>query len=142
MKEIIAKKRKKTYAIMLIISLVSAIISIVYMQLIPSMQQTYRLSALFWGILSIPLAIIVADTRPIIEKNADTLVIMRGIMKTEINLSDIIDVFPTPHPNKSGTLQKNSISIKILENKKEQIIVCGDILDVDEAIKKLSEIRQ
>ena len=51
-----------------------------------------------------------------------------------------LEVFPTPHPNKPDQIQQNVISIKILSNGKEEILICGDIADVDSAIEKLTTI--
>ena len=93
-------------------------------------------------LLSIFCVFLLIDTRGVIERIDDTIIIRRGIRKATINRKDILDVFPTPHPNKPNEIQDNVISIKTCENGKETVLVCGDVLEVESTIRTLKDLAQ
>ena len=139
MKEIISQRKKTTYIFVLVACVFSILAS----------TSTTRIPTLrFIGIpiyivlisLSIFCIFLLLSPHGAIERDGDSIIIRRGIRKTVIDKKDILEVFPTPHPNRPDQIQQNVISIKILSNGKEEILTCGDIADVDSAIEKLTAI--
>jgi hypothetical protein len=139
MKEIISQRKKTTYIFVLVACVFSILAS----------TSTTRIPMLrFIGIpiyivlisLSIFCIFLLLSPHGAIERDGDSIIIRRGIRKTIVNKKDILEAFPTPHPSKPNQIQKNAVSFKITVNGKEQILVCGDVVDVDTTVEKLTAI--
>lgn len=139
MKEIISQRKKTTYVFVL----VACVFSIL------TRTSTTRIPMLrFIGIpiyivlisLSIFCIFLLLSPHGAIERDGDSIIIRRGIRKTIVSRKDILEVFPTPHPSKPNQIQKNAVSFKITVNGKEQILVCGDVVDVNTTVEKLTAI--
>ena len=139
MKEIISKRNKKPYFYLLVIALIAIFSSTRYLRVSPLgyIALPMLIACVLLSIISIFLLV---DSHGVIERVDDTIIIRRGIRKTTINKNDILDVFPTPHPNKPNEIQKNVISIKVLANGKEKTLICGDVMDVESAVAKLIDL--
>ena len=141
-KEIISKRYKNPYIFMFALSLFTIIYSITYPY---HVQNPYLLTvncvclclyvtaAILWGSL-------LADPRGVIEKDGDTIILVRGMRKTLIPVSDIQDVLLTPHPIKKGKFQKHAVTIKAIIKGKEKSLVCPDVIDPEVAVEKLKNI--
>lgn len=141
-KEIISKRHKTYYWLMFGLSIFSIITCIrntqfaypPYFQIINHIAFYLMIvSALLWGI-------ILADPRGVIEKDGDTIILVLGIRKIVIPLSDIRDVFLTPHPTQKDKIQKHAVTIKAIIKGKEKSLVCGDVIDPEMAVEKLKSI--
>ncbi len=137
MREIISRRNKKQYFFLLVISVVTIIASAQYWR-VPMLRYIVFPALIALFLHSVMYIFLLANSHGAIEQVDDTIVIRRGIRKTVINRNDILDVLPMPHPNKPNEIQKNVISIKVLVNGKEKTLVCGDVSDVEFALKKLS----
>ena len=139
MTEIISKRNKKPYFFLLIFSVSSVVASTYYMR-VPMLCNIALPTLFLTFLLSIMCVFLLVNSHGAIELIDDTIVIRRGIRKTVINKNDILDVFPAPHPSKPDEIQKNVVSIKVLINGQEKTLICGDVTDVDYAVKKLIEL--
>ena len=139
MAEIISKRNKKPYFFLLILCILSVVASTYYMR-VPTLCYIALPTLILTFLLSIMCIFLLVNPHGAIEQVDDTIVIRQGIRKTVINKNDILDVSPTPHPNKPDKIQKNVVSIKVLINGQEKTLICGDVTDVDYAVKKLSEL--
>jgi hypothetical protein len=141
-KEIISKRYKTYYWLVLGLSICSIITCIRNTQFAyPPYFQTinhiafylFIVSALLWGI-------ILADPRGVIEKDRDTIILVRGMRKIVIPLSDIRDVFLTPHPTQKDKIQKHAVTIKAIIKGKEKSLVCSDVIDPEVVVEKMKSI--
>ena len=134
----IVERKKGTYVYLLILSVFTLAVGVVN-----------RNASLLFRYFSIPMMIacaclvinciiILLNPHGAIELVGDTVVVRRGIRKTTIRVSDMIEVFPTPYPNNPNSVQKNVVSIKLCTDGKEKILVCGDVKDVELAITKIA----
>ena len=139
MKEIIAKRNKKSYIFLLVISVISMFTSVRYLD-VPMLCYIAIGMLLVLGLLTVFCVYILADHHGAIERDGNTLVIRRGVRRTVININDVLDVCAAPHPNKPGAIQENVITMKVLVDGKESTLTCGDLTDGETAIKKLSAL--
>ena len=140
MKEIIAKRNKKAYVFMLVISIITIITSTVYMR-IPLMRYIAFPMIVLLSLSSVVWIYYIVDPRGVIEREGEKLILRRGMFKTVIDIKDILEVYITPHPGKKGVTQKSVISIKVIVNGKEKVLVCGDVLDQNAVIQRISNLQ-
>lgn len=136
MKEIISKRNKKPYFFLLVISVASMIASTKYLR-VPMLRYIALPMLIVLFLLSVMCIFLLINPHGAIERVDNTIIIRRGIRKTVITKKDILDVFPTPHPNKPNEIQKNVLSIKVLTNGTEKSLICSDIKDVKSTVEKL-----
>ena len=139
MKEIISKRYKKPYYFQLVLSVITMAISARYIH-IPMLSNIMLIMLMILSLISITWIFVLANPHGVIERVDDTIIIRRIMDKTVINKNDILDVFPTPYSNKPNEMQKYMITIKFLAKGKEELLNCGDIADVDSAVKKLKDL--
>ena len=139
MKEIISRRYKRNYLIMLAVSVITIFTSIRFMKLpiiqlvsIP-MIAICALGAVVWTILLI-------DQRGVIEKIGNEVTIRQGIQKTVVKTTYIMNAYPTPHQTKAGVTQKNCVSVDVVIDGKRKTIICSDVEDVVQAVRRLNEI--
>lgn len=139
MKEVISARKKTSYYILSAICVFAVVQNTVLSRagflhpIIIPMYVVYFLAAIVF-------LMIVLSPHGVIERDGDFIIIRRGLRKTIVNKKDILNVFPAPHPSKPDRIQKNAVSFQIKVNGKEQALVCGDVVDVDTTIKKLTAI--
>lgn len=140
MKETISKRCKKQYAIMLAIAVITffttlSFIKIPVIQLVAiPMLVVDVLGALVWSVILI-------DQRGVIEKSGYEVTLRQGIQKTVVKTTEIINAYQTPHQTKKGEVQKNCVSVEVMTNGKRRTIICADVLDVANAVRRLNEIK-
>ena len=136
MKQVIAKRNKKTYFYLLLLTLLTLMTSIRYINVsfmkflaIPTIAIT-SLASIVW-------LFYLVDPRGVIEKHGDTIVILKGFAKIKVDLCDILDVCCVEKQNNPQEYQKNTIKIKAMINQKQVDILCGDVLDVQDCLQTL-----
>ena len=140
MKETISQRYKKQYAIMLAIAVITffttlSFIKIPIIQLIAiPMIVVDVLGMLVWSVILI-------DPRGVIEKSGYEVTLRQGIQKTVVKTTAIINAYPTPHQTKRGEVQKNCVSVEVMMNGKRRTIICADVLDVANAVRRLNEVK-
>lgn len=140
MKEIISKRYKRNYLIMLAVSVITIFTSIKFMKLpiiqlvsIP-MIAICALGAVVWTILLI-------DQRGVIEKIGNEVTIRQGIQKTVVKTTYIMNAYPTPNQTKASGVQKHCVSVDVVKDGKRKTIICSDVDDVARAVRRLNEIK-
>ena len=139
MKEIISQRKKTTY-IFVLVAYVFSILTSTSTTRIPMLRFIDIPIYIVLISLSIFCIFLLLSPHGAIERDGDSIIIRRGIRKTIVSRKDILEVFPTPYPSKPNQIQKNAVSFKITVNGKEQILVCGDVVDVNTTVEKLTAI--
>ena len=140
MKETISKRYKKQYVLMLAIAVITffttlSFIKVPIIQLVAiPMLVIDSLGMLIWSAILI-------DPRGVIEKSGYEITVRQGIQKTVVKTTEIINAYPTPHQTKRGEVQQYCISIEVMMNGKRRTIICADVFDVANAVRRLNEIK-
>ena len=136
-KEIIAKRYKKTYIYMLIFSLVAlvpAIISMRYESM--SFVSTVMVIALAFAV--VVSVMILLDRGGVVERDGDTFIIKRGVVKSVVNIRDVTNAYRTPCQKVQGQLQDFSITIIVRDTDgMQKEIVLYDVEDEDDAVNNI-----
>lgn len=136
MREVIAKRYKKTYLYMLIFSAV---------MLVPTIASIWYSGIGFVnGIMLVAFAaavgicvIVLADKGGVIEREGDTFIIKRGIARSVVNISDVTNAYRTPSQKVRGELQEFSITVIVREGGEQKEIILYDVLDEDDAVNNI-----
>ncbi len=139
MKQIIARRNKKTYFYLLLLSILTLISSRIYMN-ISFMKYVAIPTIVIVSLASVIWLFYLIDPRGVIERHDDTIVVLKGFSKIKINLCDILDVCYVEKQNKPQEYQKNAIKIIPMVNQQQTDIVCGDVINEKEAIQTLLSI--
>ena len=139
MKEVISARNKTSYYILSALCVFAVVQNTLFLRS-PTLRPIAIPMYIVYFLAAIIFISFVLNPHGVIERDGDSIIIRRGIRKTIVSRKDILEVFPTPHPSKPNQIQKNAVSFKITVNGKEQILVCGDVVDVDTTVEKLTAI--
>lgn len=136
MREIIAKRYKKTYLYMLIFSAV---------MLVPTIASIgYSGIGFVNGLMLVAFAlavgicvIVLAEKGGVIEREGDTFIIKRGIARSVVNISDVTNAYRTPSQKVRGELQEFSITVIVREGGEQKEIILYDVLAEDDAVNNI-----
>lgn len=136
-KEIIAKRYKKTYIYMLIFSLVALVPAILAWNL----DKTSFVSIVMVVALGFAAAVsvmILLDRGGVVERDGDTFIIKRGIVRSVVNIWDVTNAYRTPCQRVQGQLQGFSITIIVRDTDGVQKeIILHDVMDEDDAVNNI-----
>lgn len=136
-KEIIAKRYKKTYIYMLIFSLVALVPAI----LVWNLDKTSFVSIVMVVALGFAAAVsvmILLDKGGVVERDGDTFIIKRGVVRSVVNIWDVTNAYRTPCQRVQGQLQDFSITIIVRDTDGVQKeIVLHDVMDEDDAVNNI-----
>ena len=136
MREIIAKRYKKTYVYMLIFSLVALVPAIIAWNVdITSFMSAIMVIAL--GFAAAVSVAILLDKGGVVEREGDTFIIKRGVVKSIVNIWDVTNAYRTPSQNVQGQLQDYSITIIVRDGDEQKEIVLHDVMDEDDAVNNI-----
>ena len=136
MREIISKRYKKTYVYMLIFSLVALVPAIIAWNVdITSFMSAIMVIAL--GFAAAVSVAILLDKGGVVEREGDTFIIKRGVVKSIVNIWDVTNAYRTPSQNVQGQLQDYSITIIVRDGDEQKEIVLHDVMDEDDAVNNI-----
>ena len=137
MKEIISRRNKSPYVLALVLSLFSMAMSYIYLRslgiLAIALMSAMGFAAVVWTALLI-------DQRGVLVREGDKLIVVRGLWKTVLNISDLKGASRVPHQSKHGEFQKNCIFIIHVSGGKETKMLCSDVIDENSAIAKINAL--
>lgn len=136
MREVIAKRYKKTYLYMLIFSVV---------MLVPTIASIgYGGIGFVNGLMLVAFAlavgiciIVLADKGGVVEREGDKFIIKRGIARSVVNIADVTNAYRTPSQKVRGELQEFSITVIVREGGEQKEIILYDVLDEDDAVNNI-----
>ena len=138
MKEIIAKRSKTNFWIMLGITVFAVAICIVNMLTQPNMKVFYIIGICVFGVATVAclvLLILPSSAITLVEKQ---LVLRIGLFKkVGIKLHQITDVCLTSNPKNPQEVLGDTVTIKYVIKKKHGQIVCGGIIDAPAVVEKI-----
>lgn len=137
MREIIAKRYKKTYVYMLIFSLVAIVPAIIAMNY-NGMKFMSTVMVLIMGAAAVISIMVLLDKGGVVEREGDYFIIKRGVVKSTVKIWDVTNAYRTPCPKKQGELQEWSITIIVRDTDGVQKeIVLYDVEDEDDAVNNI-----
>lgn len=137
MREIIAKRYKKTYVYMLIFSLVAIVPAIIAMNY-NGMKFMSTVMVLIMGAAAVISIMVLLDKGGVVEREGDYFIIKRGVVKSTVKIWDVTNAYRTPCPKKQGELQEWSITIIVRDTDGAQKeIVLYDVEDEDDAVNNI-----
>lgn len=137
MREIIAKRYKKTYVYMLIFSLVAIVPAIIAMNY-NGMKFMSTVMVLIMGAAAVISIMVLLDKGGVVEREGDCFIIKRGVVKSIVKIWDVTNAYRTPCPKKQGELQEWSITIIVRDTDGVQKeIVLYDVEDEDDAVNNI-----
>jgi hypothetical protein len=81
---------------------------------------------------------ILVDKGGVIERDGDSFIIKRGIVKSVVKIWDVTNAYRTPCPKKQGELQDFSITVIVRDTDGVQKeIVLFDVEDEDDAVNNI-----
>ena len=121
---------------MLIFSLVALVPAIIAW----NVDVTSFMSAIMVIALGFAAAVSVAillDKGGVVEREGDTFIIKRGVVKSIVNIWDVTNAYRTPSQNVQGQLQDYSITIIVRDGDEQKEIVLHDVMDEDDAVNNI-----
>ena len=138
MKEIIAKRSKSNYLIMLAISVFAVLICVINLLTQYNMKTLYIIGICVFGLSTIVWLLFVILPGTAITKVDNQLVMHVGLFKKAgIKISQIVDVALTPDPKNPNQQLGDSITIKYVIKKKHGQIDCGNLIDASAVVEKI-----
>lgn len=138
MKEVIAKRSKTNYLIMLAISVFAVLISVMNLLTQYNLKVLYIIGICVFGLSTIVWLLFIILPSTAITKVDNQLVMRVGLFKKAgINISQIVDVGLTPDPKNPKQVLGDSVTIKYVIKKKHGQIDCGSLIDAPAVVEKI-----
>ena len=141
MKEVIAKRSKTNFWIMLGIAVLAVALCVVNMLTQPNMKVLYIVGICIFGAATVICVVLLILPSTAIELHEKQLVVRIGLFKKAgIKLSQITDVCMTTNEKNPKEVLGDAVTIKYVIKKKHGQIVCGGIIDAPAVVEKIKAL--
>ena len=139
MKEVIAKRNKKSYVLFLVISIISIISGVFYMRL-PDFKYVGIGCICVFSLIFLMAIVLLCSPNSVISREEDKLIIQIKFKKTIINVSDLQSVEITANPTKPDQIFRNSLTLIAIVDGVEKKFECFPIENTTEALTTLNKL--